>query len=134
MGEVFFSIRPLGFQLGQLLGQIDKVIGQLLEEPIIIYLLLDDGGVIGGNSFRTFLALVEALQDEIRTGLNRFAALQFTKELLAKGAAAQAVNLAHLLEDGLALGKHLIKVVVRDVTVSTWIQYFKQKRTRPWPC
>lgn len=127
MGGVFFSVRPLGFQLGQLLGQIDKVIGQLLEEPIIIDLLLDDGGVIGGNSFRTFLALVEALQDEVRTGLDLITALQFVEELLAKGAAAQAVNLAHLLEDGLALGKQLVKVVVHAETVSTWIQSIKQK-------
>ena len=84
-----------------MLGDGDKLIGQLLEAFVVAHLGLHGGGLIGRDALGELLALPIALENEIGAvlggGLGRGG-----EELAAQRAAAHLIQRAHLVEDLIA--------------------------------
>jgi hypothetical protein len=86
-------------QAGELVGDADKLFGQLLKPFIVGDQGFDLRGLVSGNAFRELLALDVALQNVVRTLLGLGGGVGLFKELPAEGAAAKPVDSLHLLED-----------------------------------
>jgi hypothetical protein len=83
-----------------LVAQRDVVLGQRLEALVIADLLLDLRGLLGGDALGKLFTVEEALEHEIGAAFGFGSALGASKELLAQGTAAQAINGLHFLQHG----------------------------------
>lgn len=63
MAGVFFSVALTVFQSGDLVGYLDELLGQLLEELIIGHVGFDLFGLLGRNPFRTLASRQITLQN-----------------------------------------------------------------------
>jgi len=82
-----------------LVGDADKLFGQLLKALVVGDQGFDLRGLVSGNAFRELLALDVALQNVVRTLWGLGTGAGFFEELTAQGATAKAVDSPHLLED-----------------------------------
>ena len=105
----------------------DIFFGQGLEAPVIFHLLFHLGGLVRRNALRKFFAVEEALEDVIRALPGARIGWAGFKELLAQGAAAEAVNGLHLQQDGLPLLEKIIKIQFDGAIVSIQTQYATSK-------
>ena len=116
----FFSVGCGLAQAGELVGDADKLFGQLLKPFIVGDQGFDVQGLVSGNAFRELLALDVALQDVVRTLWGGGAGL--LEELTAQGATAKPVDGFDLLEDLVPALCELRKRVRHGPIVSIAIQ------------
>jgi hypothetical protein len=85
-----------------LVGDGDILLRQLLEAAVVIHVLLDLGGLVLGDALGELLPTDGALEEEVGAAAGG-ARAGGGEELAAQGAAAQAVDGLHLVEEGLLL-------------------------------
>jgi hypothetical protein len=85
-----------------LVGDGDVFFGQGLEAAVVFDVLLDLGGLVLRDALGEFLAAEKALEDVVGAAAGG-AGLGGGEELAAQGAAAEAVDGLHLLEQGLLM-------------------------------
>jgi hypothetical protein len=93
---------------GDLLAEGDVVLSKRLKTAVIVHLGLDLGGLPGRDALAELLAAEKPLQDEIGAPLGGLA-WKGLEELFAEGAASQAVNGLHLLEDAVSFLEQGVK-------------------------
>jgi hypothetical protein len=108
----------LVLQPGDLVAHGDKVLGQPLEAPVIIHILLDLGGLVLGDALGKLLAVEETLEDKIGAASGGGAGWVRFEELFAQRAAAEPVNGLHLLDEGLPFLEERIEIRLHGDTVS----------------
>lgn len=106
---VFFSIGLAAFQPGDLIGDLDESLSQVLEALVVSHVGLDLLGLVGGNTLGALAALEIALQDVIGTLADLFTLAFGEKKLLAQGATPQTIDVLDLLKDVLPLATQLRK-------------------------
>jgi len=77
--------------------------------PVIFHILLHLGGLVLGNALGALFAVKETLKDVIRTLRGRAGRGGF-EELFTQGAAAEAVDGLHLLQQGLSLVQERVEI------------------------
>jgi hypothetical protein len=100
---VFFSVGLAAFQPGDLVSDLDELVGQFLEALVIGDIRLGLLGLISRNAFGTLGTLQIALQNVIRTLPGGPALMFLDEELLAESASAETVDGLDFLEDLFAL-------------------------------
>jgi hypothetical protein len=115
--------------LGDLIGEGDALIAQVLKAFEIIDVLLDLWGFVGRDVAVEFFAFVEALQIEIRALGHCFAALFLGKNLAAESAAPQAVNGLELGHESLTMRGKLFDCVWHG-SYYIYIDIICHKKTR----
>ena len=118
MAGVFFTVGACIPQPGDLVAHGDIVFGQPLEAPVIIHILFDLDGLVLGDALRELLAVEEPLEDKIGAAAGGGAEPLRLEELLAQGAAAEAVNGLQLFDQGLPFLEERIEVRFHDHNVS----------------
>ena len=98
----FFSVGHGLAQASELVGDLDKLFGQLLKALVVGDQRFDLRGLVSGNTLRELLALNIALQNVVRPLLDFGGGSGLFEELTAEGAAAKPVDGLHLLEDMVA--------------------------------
>lgn len=83
MPGVFFSVGLAVFQASDLVGDLDKLLGQFLEELVIGDIGSDLLGMVGGNALGTLATLKVALQHVIGALADGFSFPFSGEELLA---------------------------------------------------
>jgi hypothetical protein len=87
---------------GKLVGDGDVILGQGLKAAVVVHVLLDLGGLVLRNTLGELLAAEETLQDVVGPAAGG-AGAGAGEELTAQGAAAEAVDGLHFLEEELLL-------------------------------
>jgi len=82
-----------------LVGDADKLFGQLLKPLVVGDQGFEVRGLVRGDAFGELLALDVALQNVVRALLGPGGGVGFLEELTAEGTAAKPVDPLHLLED-----------------------------------
>ena len=95
---------------GDLIAEGHVFLSQGLEAAVIVHLLPDLRGLLGGNAFTELFALQEPLKDKV--GAAPFGlAWSGLEELLAQGSAAEAVNGLHILKQRASFKAKSIEMV-----------------------
>jgi hypothetical protein len=108
----------LVLQPSDLVAHGDKVLGQSLEAPVIIHILLDLGRLVPGDALGKLLAVEETLENVVGAAGVGGAGRVGLEELFAQRAAAEPVNGLHLLDEGLSFLEESIEIRFHDGTVS----------------
>jgi len=91
--------------------------GHRLEVPVILHILFHLGGLIAGDALGALFAVEETLEDVIRALRSRAGRVGF-EELFAQGAATEAVDGLHLLNQALSFFEERVEVGFHDGIVS----------------
>jgi len=113
--------------LGHLIGDGNALVGQLLESFEVADVLLDLGGLAGGDTPAELFAFVKPLKEEIGALGMGLPVPLLGVGLATEAAAAEAVDRLKLGQKRSALGDELIHWIGHGVVVSIWIQQRKQK-------
>ena len=84
---------------------------------VIFHILLHLGGLVLGDALGALFALEETLKDVIRALRGRAGRVGL-EELFTQGAAAEAVDGLHLLQEGLSLFEKTVEIWFHGVIVS----------------
>ena len=101
-----------------MIAQGDKIFRQSLETAVIFHILLNLEGLVGPNALGELFAMKETLKDVIGAAGSGQTGRARLEELLAQGAAAEAVNGLHLCEKGLPFLNEVIKIWFHGQNVS----------------
>jgi hypothetical protein len=96
---VFFDGRQAASLQCDLFGDIDELVSQLPEALVTIDPLADRLNLVGPDSLAKVLPLKPSLQDVVRPAADTFPTLLGLEVLLTEMAAANLINLPHVLED-----------------------------------
>src|SRR6266850_350097 len=113
-GRVFFRAVLGGLRFGQLVGNINELVGQMLEALVILHVLSHLRGLFCRDTLGDLLPLAKKLENIIRAIGADDAALFATKGLCTQGATPQTLDGLDFLKNGLPL---LFKVFAHELVV-----------------
>ena len=128
---VFFDRRKASGLQGDLLADVDELVGQSAETLVAFDPLPDRFELIGGHPLAEVLAAEPPLQDVVGTPADGLPPSGGLEELFAEVPTANAVDGPHFLEDLLAtlLEWEEVRAHGRDCIIT--IQTHKKKRKKP---
>jgi hypothetical protein len=88
-----------------------------LEVSVVFHILLHLGGLVLGDALGALFAVEETLKDVIRALRGRAGRVGL-EELFTQGAAAEAVDGLHLLQQGLSLLEKTVEIRFHEYIVS----------------
>lgn len=118
------------FQLGDLIGQRDELLGESVEQPEVLDLLFDLRSLGGGNALGAFLAPQSALQHIVGSRLDRFTSAVGLEELATQGAATHVVDPLDLNQNRVPLRTEVVKYIRH---VSLYLQRYNSATQKMRP-